>query len=148
MLEAQKRTTSQHRHQSSIREVDADNNMTWQEVAGQGGCLEATKPSFVVFSASARFPASGPLRDRAAKLLSLERQLFGAWCSYLFRALAETLNSLTIVLVTLGKPFRGPEMPLIGGSERDFTSALQAVDSELAKNTAARHVSAQHHKAL
>ncbi|CAE7250903.1 bsn [Symbiodinium microadriaticum] len=59
------------------------------------------------------FPASGPLRDRAAKLLSLERQLFGAWCSYLFR----------------------PEMPLIGGSERDFTSALQAVDSELAKNT-------------
>ena len=37
-----------------------------------------------------RFPASGPLRDRAAKLLSLERQLFGAWCSYLFRARACT----------------------------------------------------------
>jgi len=59
------------------------------------------------------FPASGPLRDRAARLLNLERELFGAWCSYLFR----------------------PEMPLIGGSEGDFTSVLQIVDSELGKNT-------------
>ena len=49
---------------------------------------------------------------------------------------------------SLGKPFRGPEMPLIGGSERDFTSALQAVDSELAKNTASWHAAAQHDKAL
>eukprot|EP00435_Cladocopium_sp_Y103_P057523 s98_g19.t2 len=59
------------------------------------------------------FPMSGELRDRAARLLNLERELFGAWCSYLFR----------------------PEMPFIGGSEADFTDALQRVDSELAANT-------------
>lgn len=59
------------------------------------------------------FPMSGELRDRAAGLLNLERELFGAWCSYLFR----------------------PEMPFIGGSEADFTDALQRVDSELGANT-------------
>ena len=35
-----------------------------------------------------RFPMSGELRDRAARLLNLERELFGAWCSYLFSGLA------------------------------------------------------------
>eukprot|EP00931_Biecheleriopsis_adriatica_P087228 TRINITY_DN61729_c0_g1_i1.p1 TRINITY_DN61729_c0_g1~~TRINITY_DN61729_c0_g1_i1.p1 ORF type:complete len:516 (+),score=80.84 TRINITY_DN61729_c0_g1_i1:78-1625(+) len=59
------------------------------------------------------FPSSGALRERAAQLLRLERELFGAWCSYLFR----------------------PEMPLIGGSEDDFTSALETVDRELASNS-------------
>ena len=37
----------------------------------------------------------------------------------------------------------GPEMPLIGGSERDFTGALEAVDSELAKNTDSRNLLSQ-----
>eukprot|EP00434_Breviolum_minutum_P005403 symbB.v1.2.004763.t1/scaffold274.1/size244435/4 len=59
------------------------------------------------------FPMSGELRDRAAGLLNLERELFGAWCSYLFR----------------------PDMPFIGGSEGDFTNTLQRVDSELGANT-------------
>jgi len=59
------------------------------------------------------FPMSGELRDRAAGLLNLERELFGAWCSYLFR----------------------PDMPFIGGSEDDFTKTLQRVDSELGANT-------------
>ena len=30
---------------------------------------------------------SGPLRERASRLLQLERELFGAWCQYLFRRL-------------------------------------------------------------
>ena len=40
-------------------------------------------------TANPRFPMSGELRDRAAGLLNLERELFGAWCSYLFRYLAK-----------------------------------------------------------
>lgn len=40
-------------------------------------------------TADPRFPMSGELRDRAAGLLNLERELFGAWCSYLFRYLAK-----------------------------------------------------------
>ena len=35
---------------------------------------------------------SGELRDRAAGLLNLERELFGAWCSYLFSGLAILLG--------------------------------------------------------
>ena len=37
--------------------------------------------------------------------------------------------------------FQGPEMPFIGGSEADFTEALQRVDSELAANTVTCRVS-------
>lgn len=57
-------------------------------------------------------PPNGPLLDRSQKLLKLERELFGAWCSYLFR----------------------PDMPFIGGSEGDFTNALEKVDRELGSN--------------
>ena len=37
---------------------------------------------------------SGELRDRAARLLNLERELFGAWCSYLFSA-SEALEAVS-----------------------------------------------------
>ncbi|CAJ1412806.1 unnamed protein product, partial [Effrenium voratum] len=59
-----------------------------------------------------RFPTDKALQKRASDLLNLERQLFGAWCSFLFR----------------------PEMPFIGGSEQDFTDTLQAVDAELGRS--------------
>ncbi|CAJ1385916.1 unnamed protein product [Effrenium voratum] len=58
------------------------------------------------------FPTDKALQKRASDLLNLERQLFGAWCSFLFR----------------------PEMPFIGGSEQDFTDTLQAVDAELGRS--------------
>ncbi|CAK9067722.1 unnamed protein product [Durusdinium trenchii] len=59
------------------------------------------------------FPMSGPLRERASRLLQLERELFGAWCQYLFR----------------------PDMPFLGGSEDDFTRTLEEVDRELGSNS-------------
>lgn len=59
------------------------------------------------------FPPSGRERSRAMKLLELERAVFGAWCSYLFR----------------------PEVPFIGKNTSDFESALRQMDLELSKNT-------------
>jgi len=58
-------------------------------------------------------PPNGPLMEKAEQLLGLERKLFGAWCSYMFR----------------------PEVPFLGGSEGEFTSVLQEVDDALAENT-------------
>lgn len=60
------------------------------------------------------FPPSGAERDRAVKLLELERAVFGAWCSYLFR----------------------PEMPIFGGNSSDFEAALRQMDIELGMNPA------------
>lgn len=59
------------------------------------------------------FPPAGPEREQASALLRLERELFGAWCSYLFR----------------------PEMPFIGSSDSDFTAALEAIDKELGRDS-------------
>lgn len=53
------------------------------------------------------------LYSRAVKLLELERAVFGAWCSYLFR----------------------PEVPIFGSSLQDFESSLRQVDDELAVST-------------
>jgi len=58
------------------------------------------------------FPTGGAERDRAVKLLELERAVFGAWCSYLFR----------------------PEMPIFGGNSSDFEAALRQTDIELGLN--------------
>lgn len=57
------------------------------------------------------FPPEGPERNRAVKLLELERKIFGAWCSYLF----------------------SPEMPFFGG--QDFRSAMASMEAELKKNS-------------
>lgn len=59
------------------------------------------------------FPPSGRERERAVRLLELERAVFGAWCGYIFR----------------------PEMPFIGGNTSDFEAALRQMDDELARNT-------------
>eukprot|EP00929_Paragymnodinium_shiwhaense_P077399 TRINITY_DN39849_c0_g1_i1.p1 TRINITY_DN39849_c0_g1~~TRINITY_DN39849_c0_g1_i1.p1 ORF type:complete len:555 (+),score=152.08 TRINITY_DN39849_c0_g1_i1:84-1748(+) len=54
-----------------------------------------------------------PERARAEALLKLEREVFGAWCGYLFQ----------------------PEIPFISGGEDGFTRALEVVDRELGNNT-------------
>jgi len=68
------------------------------------------------------FPQDGGERARAIQLLELERNVFSAWCGYLFR----------------------PEIPLIGGSSSDFTSALQQVDDELGQSSSPWFLPYQH----
>lgn len=58
------------------------------------------------------FPMEPKVRQRAVKLLELERQAFGAWCSYLFR----------------------PELPVFGTNTSDFFAAMSEVDDALASS--------------
>jgi len=58
------------------------------------------------------FPVENSVRERAIRLLELERAAFGAWCGFLFR----------------------PELPFIGNNTSEFQSALQQIDDELASN--------------
>mmetsp|Transcript_7452 Transcript_7452/g.16470 ORF Transcript_7452/g.16470 Transcript_7452/m.16470 type:complete len:552 (+) Transcript_7452:33-1688(+) len=59
-------------------------------------------------------PREGVQRSRAIQLLELERQVFGAWCSFLFY----------------------PSLPFLDSSTSDFESALQQVNDELEANNA------------
>ena len=54
-------------------------------------------------------PPPGPERDQASKLLGLERELFGAWCSLTFQ----------------------PGKGLMGRNERLMASTLERVNEEL-----------------
>ena len=57
-------------------------------------------------------PPAGPERDRASKLLGLERELFGAWCSLTFQ----------------------PGKGLMDRNERVFMGTLQRVDDALGES--------------
>lgn len=70
--------------------------------------LERTFPN----PAKPMFPTEASVRARAVQLLELERAVFGAWCSYLFR----------------------PELPFIGQSGPDFQAALKQVETALSAN--------------
>jgi len=58
-------------------------------------------------------PPPGPERDRASKLLGLERELFGAWCSLTFQ----------------------PGKGLMDRNERAFMATLRRVDEALGEST-------------
>ena len=58
-------------------------------------------------------PPPGPERDRASKLLGLERELFGAWCSLTFQ----------------------PGKGLMDRNERAFMATLRRIDEALGEST-------------
>ena len=85
-----------------------------QASGAAGGCRRTcARRLFTPLAVNRMVPPPGPERDRASKLLGLERELFGAWCSLTFQ----------------------PGKGLMDRNERAFMATLRRVDEALGEST-------------
>ena len=84
-----------------------------QASGAAGGCRRTcARRLFTPLAVNRMVPPPGPERDRASKLLGLERELFGAWCSLTFQ----------------------PGKGLMDRNERAFMATLRRVDEALGES--------------